>query len=301
MNRIDALDRSWDDHFNVPIAHRDSIESLDLYQHGSAIHVIDSAHEAFNIAFYAQFADPEEEPSSEKELVVSLHGAATGPLRYPQFRRVESLKGKALNLLSFADPTLQYSRDSDFRIGWYIGGRDWDPLTDIAKIVQTAMRTRGYEHVAFLGSSAGGHAALRISTMFDGSLAFVMDPQTDVAKYYWPSRNRMFENGWPGTDLKEAMGSSVERTDLTRLYKKLDPSNYIYYRQSLGDPWHMRVHAKPFEAAVAQLQGVAQKRFQFVYEAGEKEGHGKITASEFDRHYIGALNHWRESRACQAC
>lgn len=298
MSNIDTLDRPWHEHFGVPIVHYADFDSLAFDRSGTAVHVLDSAHGEFNIALYAQLESAQRALPAENELVVSLHGAATGSLRYPQFRRVQSLQNKAPNFLSFADPTLQYSDDSAFRIGWYVGGSDWDPLVDIAAIIRTAMKSRGCEHVAFVGSSAGGHAALRIATMFEGSLAFVMDPQSDIAKYYWPSRNRLFDHCWPGIDLDEAIRQSYAKTDLLRIYEESSLSNYIYYRQSTGDPWHTRVHAKPFEEAMTALTSrPSRDRYRFVYEAGEKEGHGKITAHEFDRHYEHAIQWWRESRA----
>src|SRR5699024_4339694 len=106
-----------------------------------------------------------------------------------------------------------------------------------------------------IGSSAGGHAALRASAAFPNSLAFVMDPQTDITRYYWPSRNRFFEVGWPMLDLESAMSAVASRTNLLRIYQELNPCNFIYYRQSTGDAWHQRVHAEPFQESVSTLSG----------------------------------------------
>lgn len=288
MNTQTGLEESWHEHFKIPFVYQSGLDRIRLDSQPVAIHTVPLTMVP-SLDFYAQLA-----PANE--LFVSLHGAATGAVRYPQFRRVESLRDRTDALLSFADPTLQFSDDSDFTLGWYSGGPDWDPLKDIAKIVREAQKETGAEWIVFVGSSAGGHAAMRIATEFPRSLAFVADPQSDVGSYYSGHRNRLFDICWPAWDQKDALAAHPERFNLHHLYKGRDPENFIYYRQSLGDEWHARVHARPFEEALATTTGAGAGRYSFVYEQGEREGHGKITAAEFDRNLESALYWWRESR-----
>lgn len=290
------LQGTWHKHFGVPILHHAGFGGLDFGGPGAAIHEIRNVHGCRSLAFYADLRSGTSSENHAGELVVSLHGAATGAVRYPQFRRVRSLSGKSSALLSFADPTLQYSDENDFRIGWYVGGKDWDPLIDIARVVRAAQLKLRAEHVMFVGSSAGGHAALRIAAQFPGSLAFVMDPQTDVGKYYAPARDRVLRHGWPASDVAETLRTFPTRFDLLQLYARDPATNFVYYRQSTGDGWHERVHARPFEAALRAPDRTIPDRFRFIFEPGVEEGHGKITAAEFNHHYSESVSFWRRLR-----
>lgn len=280
---------SWHDHFKVPVVHQQSLEALRFDGPSSAVHTVPRGP-GQSIDFYAQLAPSE-------ELFVSLHGAAAkGNARYPMFRRVESLKDRVPSMLSFADPTLTFSDAEDFTIGWYTGGPDWDPLDDIASTVRSAQAHTGAQHVMFLGGSAGGHAALRISTRFPGSIALVTDPQTDIGSYYAPHRERLLHHCWPGQAGTEVLASHSDRFNMCHFYALANPANFIYYRQSTGDSWHERVHARPFQESISGTNGTSEGRYRFVYERGEREGHGKINAAEFDRHFDRALDFWRDKR-----
>ena len=225
VNEETGLLESWHGHFKVPIVHQQAVEKLNFGTHRVAVHTL-SGDAGRLLDFYAQLG-------SSDELFVSLHGAAPrGSFRYPMFRRVESMRYRVESLLCFADPTLTCSEAEDFTIGWYVGGSKWDPLDDIESAVRAAQEHTGARYVAFLGGSAGGHAALRIGTRFPGSLALVTDPQTDVGRYYVPHRDRMLRYCWNGSE--DALARHPERFDMNHLYTMLDPENYIYYRQSTG-------------------------------------------------------------------
>lgn len=281
-NTVTGLEESWHDYFKIPVVHQASLKAIRLDPHPAAIHSVPIAGWK-SLDFYAQLA-------SSEELFVSLHGAASGTPRYPQFRRVMSMKDRVTSLLSFADPTLTFAEDEKFTIGWYTGGPEWDPLADIVDVVRAAQRQTGADHVMFLGASAGGHAALRAAANFPGSLAFVTDPQTDVGSYYSGHRDRLFATCWPGQDQKAVLTSHPERFDMKSVYRS-NPENFVYYRQSTRDEWHERVHARPFEESVAGWD-----RYRFVFEPGERDGHGAITAGEFDRHFGLAAAWWRTVR-----
>lgn len=281
---------SWDDHYRAPIFKHTSLASLDFGTATTAIHEVDLGR-GKRIDFYAKL-----EPADA--LFVSLHGAV--PLaapRYPHFRRVESMKNRVSALLCIADPSLALSDDDDFRLAWYAGSAEWDPIAELADIVRKAQEYVGARRVMFLGGSGGGFASLRIAPQFPGSMAFVQDPQTDVARYYPSHLDRLFGAIWPGWEKKEAFEKYPERFNLLHLYPRLDPNVFIYYRQSNGDQWHIVNHAKPFEEAVSTTQSVLSGNCRFVYEDSEKPGHGKISPAEFDLHFDLAMEFWnRNSR-----
>ncbi|QSZ49895.1 hypothetical protein AYX22_16755 [Arthrobacter sp. D5-1] len=271
--------------YKIPIVQQSSISELSLGDHPRAIHTI-PIQPGRSIDFYSKL-------SQSRDLFVCLHGAMRpGPERYPKFQRVSSMKNRVDAFLSFADPTLQHSVNQEFGIGWYTGRSGWDPIFDIANVVRQAQLHVGAERVMFLGGSAGGFAALRISTLFPGSLAFVTDPQTNVGLYHQGHRDRLFSECWPGWGQRELLEAFPERFDMGYLYTTLDPDNFVYYRQSTSDKWHSDTFARPFAEAVKSTAGSRVGRYEFVFEEGEVPGHGKITGTEFDRHFGEAMAFW---------
>lgn len=289
INVQTGLRESRHEKFKIPVVHQTALSGLCFDGYPLAIHTV-PVDNVLSLDFYAKLA-----PSDV--LYVNLHGAMQpGPARYPHFQRVESMRDRVQAFLSVADPTLQLGERQDFGIGWYTGGPGWDPITAVADVVRRAQSAVGADRVMFIGSSAGGFASLRISTLFPGSMAFVMDPQTDVGAYYAGHRNRLFETCWPQWEEHNALAAHADRFDMCHLYSTRDPDNFVYYRQSTGDEWHARIHAQPFMNAVADCSGTHTGRFRFVLEEGAVEGHGKITADEFDRHFEAAVAFWNESR-----
>ncbi|UQN28084.1 hypothetical protein [Brachybacterium kimchii] len=290
VNKTTGLHETRHPKYKVPVVHQEDLDALRFEGYPLAIHTVPAA-DVPSVDFYAKL-----EPSDE--LYVSLHGAVDpGPARYPHFRRVESMRDRVSAFLSIADPTLELSEREDFGIGWYTGGPGWDPMDAVESIVRQALAAVGAKYVMFIGSSAGGFASLRASVRFPASIAFVQDPQTDVGAYYSGHRNRLFECCWPQWEQDAALVAHPDRFDLRHLFATRDPQNFVYYRQSNGDEWHSRNHAKPFQEALKSCTGTRDGRFVFVFEDGEREGHGKITAAEFDRHFDAAQGFWREARA----
>lgn len=276
----------WDDHYRAPIIHHLDWGSIPLGGHPTAVHEIPLSP-GRSIDFYAKLAPA-------PDLFVSLHGAVPiAASRYPHFRRVESMRNRVDALLCIADPTLRVSSSEDFRLAWYVGSEDWDPTEELAAVVRQAMQHVGASRVMFLGGSGGGFASLRLATLFPGSMAFVQDPQIEVAKYYQAHRERLFTAAWPSWQQDDAFKTFPHRFNMTHHYVDRNPENYIYYRQSTSDEMHLKNHAQPFERAVSDLDGARSGRFHFDYEEGEKPGHGKITAGEFDRHFDAAMQFWR--------
>src|SRR5699024_4166516 len=104
-NTQTGLEESWHDHFKIPVVYQAGLEQIRLDGPTPAIHKVPRGGER-TLDFYSQLGE-------SAELFVSLHGAAPrGGMRYPMFRRVESMKGRVTSFLAFADPTLTFA-DAD--------------------------------------------------------------------------------------------------------------------------------------------------------------------------------------------
>lgn len=233
-------------------------------------------------------------------LVVVFHGAiAEERLYYPRFERDLSIQKFEVPSLHFADPTLNLSKDQVMRLAWYLGGPGWDPQLQIANVVRQAMRQIGAKYVAFVGGSGGGFASLRISSLFPGSLAFVQDPQTSVMRYYPGAIKRYFACAWQGYDRNRVVNAFPERFDLNVLYENQSPPNFVYYYQSSSDDFHRRGHYNAFLKAIGGTVGGASfenARNRLVLADGKIPGHGKITPTEFEAHYLDAISWWSKQR-----
>lgn len=283
-NTQTGLEESVHERFKIPVVHQAGIDGIRFDPHPAAIHTV-PVHEVPSLDFYAKLAPAD-------VLYVSLQGAVTpGKLRYPSFWRITSMRNRVRAFMAIADPTLQLSDDSDFGLAWYTGGPGWDPMPQLARIVQQAMDNVGASRVMFLGGSGGGFAALRLASWFHGSLAFAQDPQTAVIDYNPIHQNRLMRAAWGGRDREEVIAEYPARFDVRHLYRGQDHGNYVYYRQSTSDS-HLQVHCEPFMEAVADTAGMHEGRFRFVIEDGEREGHGAITDAEFDRHFDAAQAFW---------
>lgn len=296
INPRTGLRESWDDHFNVPLVHQKGIGRLTFTGQTTAVHTV-PLDNGLTLDFYARLGRAD-------ELFVSFHGSIP-PSRpvYPRFERVASLRSKTKAMMAFADPTILVDPTRKMSLSWYLGGPGWDPIPHILRAVRKAKGKTGAKHVAFVGGSGGGFAALRASALVPGSMAFIQDPQTSIAAYYRASVTAYAEVVWPRWDQDELLEAFPERFDMVQHYKSMPLDNFVYYAQNSRDPVHVERHYTPFKAisGVQERAGVSRdgSRVFALYE-GEVEGHGKITPTEFDEHLAEATYTWREHRGGQA-
>ncbi|RWZ83809.1 hypothetical protein [Glutamicibacter sp. HZAU] len=292
VNPKTGLKESFDDFYKLPLVHQRNIGTLRLDGQPKAVHTvpIGSGRTLDFISLLGR----------NDELIVALHGANMAERNfYPRFERVNSLRTKTKALIAFADPTLKSDPDKNMLLSWFLGGPGWDPSIPILKVIEKAQRKVGAKHVAFIGGSGGGYAALRLSAMVPGSLAFVQDPQTVISNYLPKVVNRYFDTVWPSWNPQMLADAFPERFDMVRHYQELRPQNFVYYTQSRSDTMHYDSHYTPFKAAagVKETQGMSRMRTRnFVLYDGEIPGHGNITPAEFDKFYTRAMNYWRENR-----
>lgn len=280
-------------YFKVPQVQQKGIGQLRFDGQPTAVHSV-PYRKGVTLDFYARL-------QRSDELIVTFHGANSPEKNiYPLFARIASLRKKAKAMISFSDPTLLADPERKMMLSWYLGGPGWDPLPTILRVIRKAQRKSGSKHVAFLGGSGGGFAALRASAMLPGSMAFVQDPQTNIAKYATLPVQRYFETVWRGWQHQSLLDAFPERFDMARHYRVTQPQNFVYYAQNATDRSHILKHYEPFLDACGIFgdDPVIRRRSRvFNRYDGEFSGHGKITAAEFDRFYEDALEGWRAFRA----
>lgn len=287
-----GLVESMHNYYRVPLVQQRGLGRLRFDGQQTAVHTA-PYRKGMTLDFYSRLQRSE-------EIIVTFHGAGDlTKLTYPLFTRVQSLKSKAPAMMSFADPTMLLDPDRKIMLSWYLGGPGWDPLPTILGVIRKAIRKCGAKHIAFLGGSGGGFAALRASSMVPGSMAFVQDPQVTIAKYSTRVVQTYFDTAWPGWSHRSLMNAFPERFDMASHYRTAQPQNFVYYAQNATDHSHVLKHYEPFKEAcgITGDDAVIRRRGRvFNRYVGELAGHGKITATEFDRFYDDALAGWREFR-----
>lgn len=278
---------TWNDHLKVPVVHQRNVGSLKFTGQVTAVHTV-PLRRGLTLDFHARFG-------ASDELFVTFHGAIPeGKHAYPRFERVASLRSKVKASIAFADPTIPADTSSAMRLSWYLGGETWDPMPAILDVVKKSHGKTGAKHVAFVGGSGGGFAALRASAMVPGSMAFIQDPQTRVLDYHPGPVGRYFDAMWPGHDKETVAAQFPERFDMAHHYATVKPENLVYYTQNTSDTDHVLKHLRPFQEGQAPGPG----RVYALYD-GVNRGHGKITPPEFDHHLDEATRLWREYRAAR--
>lgn len=292
INPRTGLRETWSPHFDVPIVHQRGLGALRFTGQRTALHTV-PIKPGLTLDWYSRLG-----PSDE--LLVTLQGA-NRPAKniYPSFPRVLSMQDKGPAHMAFADPTLIVDKSREMLLSWFLGGQSWDPVPLILRVVRKALGKTKAKHVAFIGGSGGGFAALRASAMLPGSMAFVQEPQTDLRRYSPVPVRKYFRAAWAGWDQAKLMEALPERFDMVRHYAATRPPNFVYYAQSQDDRIHVRNHYTPFAAAhgVGAEGGInAASTRVFALYKGKVPGHGKITATEYDSHFAKAMKMWREWR-----
>lgn len=295
INPRTGLRETKHDFYGVPHVQQKGISTLKFHGQPTAVHTVPIGN-GLTLDFYAKLG-------MSDELVVTLMGANLADKNfYPRFARVSSMRNRVPGLMAFADPTLLLDPELEMRLSWYLGGPALDPARLILTAVRKAQGKTGAKHVAFVGGSGGGFAALRMSAMVPGSLAFVQEPQTNIGNYIPHVVDTYFEKSWPGWDGRKLIEAFPDRFDMVRYYRETLPENFVYYIQSVADRSHVESHYNPFKAAfgVKEDSGVSRSgRMNFELYEGQIEGHGKIAPAEFDHHYGEAMAFWRAKRSPQ--
>lgn len=138
------------------------------------------------------------QPSDTKRMYVLLSSAGrmNSDIRFSRISWGGLLNGITLNV---EDP--MYRKHPGLSVGWYYGTPTVSYLDEIAELVRALAELNGVPpaNVIFVGSSAGGTAALFLADKVRGSTALAMNPQVIPNSYHYARR---FE-GITGTDLRQ--------------------------------------------------------------------------------------------------
>lgn len=292
INAKTGLKEGWDAHYRLPLVHQKSIGSLRLNGQISAVHTVPLPR-GLSLDFFAQL-------KRSDELIVTLPGAARREKNiYPFFNRVTTFRGKVPAFIAFADPTILMDPARDLRLGWFIGGAGFDPAAHILQVIRRAQGRTGAKHIVFVGGSGGGFAALRLSAMVPGSLAYVHEGATNIAQSLPRSVAQYFGVAWPGWDQAALLDALPERFDMVRHYRTFRPDNHVFFAQSEDDHAYREKHYAPFRNAcgvTTEDGSMAGGRRTFRLYKGTLPGHGKVTPAEFQQLFAEALAAWRAAR-----
>src|SRR5699024_7275063 len=142
---------------------------------------------------------------------------------YPFFTRIATFRKTRFAFMAFADSTIMMDKSREMLLSWFAGGPDFDPAPFIIRAIRRAIGKTGSKHVVFVGGSGGGLAALRLSAMMPGSLAYLHEGTTNIAHSSPVSVSRYFERIWPGWSQEQLLHALPERFDMVRYYRAAQP------------------------------------------------------------------------------
>lgn len=214
------------------------IESLELERLGSGRPIILTFPERRRLKLRAFVEAKVAEP-----LYISLHGAMQVGEQSPRFERVRSLRNEGLSFCAIADPTIDLA--DELNLGWYVGHNSFDLRPSIQQFIDELIAVLSPSQVIFVGGSGGGFAAMQLSALIPGSLAFVTDPQVIIPKYYAGHVARLLRHAFDDFTVDAAMGEFGERLSVVEAYRVQRPDNFLYYCQHRGDEFHAENHLEP--------------------------------------------------------
>lgn len=178
-------------------------------------------------------------------------------------------------MINISDPSLHLN-EQRLRIGWYIGSRDVNYTSIICEVVSSIARELKIkkEKIIFYGSSAGGFAAIRMSTIVDGSTAIAINPQIDIRKYIYSQYLSFIKHSYH-VPTEELTGKDISRFDAT-IELKQNSSSRVIYAQNILDHSHFKDHYSYFcnEMKIEHLGGCDKSsRFHTVLFSSQN-GHG---------------------------
>lgn len=214
-----------------------------------------------------------------KKLVVCFQGAVNRKkVTPPVFHRWSWSELIQSNVLVVNDPMLY--RNSDLKIGWYIGGHNFDYIRKYGELIKSFCEARDIElsNIVFYGSSAGGFAAMAISSYIKNGFVIVNNPQTNILRYYKSHVRDLLDVGFEGISIDEAEKKLAVKFDLISRFEKYKYIPRILYLQNINDVFHYKQHFMPFISrllARGKELGVEVKLY-----SDKESGHSPIGKAE---------------------
>jgi hypothetical protein len=182
----------------------------------------------------------------ERRLFVLLSGAVDrAKMQPPVFQRWSWAKYFPGHCLCIADPTLRLS--PELSLAWYVGTEQVDATAKVADLIGAVARGIGVpmSEVVTYGSSGGGFAALRLAALLEQVTAVVINPQTDITRYYRGHVSRFLAACFDGLSVQTAVDRHGARLSVMQHLPALSERRIIYAQNTL-DEYHVRNHLTPF-------------------------------------------------------
>lgn len=141
------------------------------------------------------------------------------------------------NLIFVSDPSLEYG----INLGWFGGDLNRPLQSDLPTVISHVLS--GFKHHQYLmlfGPSGGGFASLYYSSVFPGSLAIPMNPQTNIKLYRKADVQAYSDASWGGIAVSDAQFCSNVLPAYSNNIK-----NNVAYIQNLGDISHVEKYLVP--------------------------------------------------------
>ena len=129
--------------------------------------------------------------STSQKLFVFLNSASSRVKDGPIFHRISWTSSLDANMLYFEDP--MYLEHDDLKCSWYYGRENKSYLKLIIDIVNDVAEKNKIEreNIVFVGSSAGGYAAIFCANYMLGAKAYAYNPQIVLNK--WPGAKKFID------------------------------------------------------------------------------------------------------------
>lgn len=183
-------------------------------------------------------------------LIVSFSPAVTSEkVTRPYFVGAGIFRTLNAHKLYLSDPSLEL--DDELKLGWFAGSGEQRNLQhDLASIIANVIAELKAKHVILVGTSGGGFASLYYSLSIPGSLAFVVNPQTDLLKYHKQHVSKYAKYAW-GMGFDKAVEVLPKRavTSVVDQYSR-GPGHAVLWLQSITDLHHIEHHMRPLLESV---------------------------------------------------
>lgn len=166
----------------------------------------------------------------------------------PIFAAQHILSGLPVNVVRVADPSMQLA--DDLRLAWYAAKFEGVRVQEVLRrAIAGIADALGSQHNIFFGPSGGGFAALYYAWYVPGSLAFVLNPQTDIGAYDPGNVRRFALAALSARDSDDVMRALHEDTDYSvlPLYAQRFENHILYFQNSSDS--HLDSHLQPLREA----------------------------------------------------
>ncbi|WP_432257126.1 hypothetical protein [Limimaricola sp. AA108-03] len=229
-------------------------------------------------------------PSQERRALIFSPGyldRKTFPI--PYFQRTSWLSQLGGIGISLTDPTLKLGED--FGVGWFTGTRQCHYLLEIAEFLARLLTKLGVpaERTLFFGSSAGGFASIGFAGHLPGSLAFAVNPQTNLLRFHALSEiANLTRHGFGGMSVMGLESHFKSRFHLATLLRQAGHVPHSLIWQNIHDGYHYDRHVVPF---LSELTDLHPARIRLEIGADEALGHNP-PGLPFLRPYFDEVLSW---------